>query len=186
MAAPLNRENEVYRAVEDGELTIDSEGRIWRVAARRGDRWAGTTKVVPCVPRRAEKPSGKYLQVRVMFDGIRVHALAHRLVWRHVHGPIPHGLTVNHKNGRHMDNRPSNLELATSVEQARHARQVLRRGRLDQFGPRNAMATLSTQQVREICSRRADGELLRVLAAEFGVREQTISRIARGDRRSRG
>ncbi|MDF5755788.1 HNH endonuclease [Spongiactinospora sp. TRM90649] len=121
-----------------------------------------------------------------MFASVRVNAMAHRLVWLHLNGPIPVGLTVNHKNGTKTDNRPSNLELATPEEQARHARQVLRRGRLDQFGSRNAMAKLTTEQVREICSRRADGVLLRVLAADYGVREQTISRIVRGDRRSRG
>lgn len=186
MVAALNREDDVYPAIEAGELTIDGQGQVWRVAARRGDRWTGQTKVIPCAPRRAENNSGKYLQVRVMFDGVRVHALAHRLVWRHLHGSIPPGLTVNHKNGSHADNRPSNLELATHVEQTLHARQVLRRGRLNQFGTLNAMAVLTTEQVREICSRRADGELLRVLAADYGVREQTISRVARGDRRSRG
>ena len=121
-----------------------------------------------------------------MFESVRVHAMAHRLVWLHLHGPIPSGLTVNHKNGTKTDNRPSNLELATALEQAHHARQVLRRGKLDQFGTRNAMVKLTTEQVQAICSRRADGELIRVLAADYGVREQTISRIARGDRRSRG
>ena len=186
MSAPLNREDEVYRAVEAGELTIDSDGRIWRIGARRGDRWGGTTRLIPCEPRRAEHATGTYLQVRVMFQGIRVHAMAHRLVWFHFHGPIPSGLTVNHKNGTKTDNRPSNLELATPLEQVLHARKVLRRGKLDQFGTRNAMAQLTTEQVQEICARRADGELLRVLAADYGVREQTISRIARGDRRSRG
>lgn len=186
MVACLNREDQVHQAVEWGDLTIDAEGRIWRLAMRRRDRWTGKVLIIPCARRRAEHRTKKYLQVRMLLDGHRIHALAHRMVWRHVHGPIPPGLTVNHKNGTHQDNRPANLELATSVEQARHARQVLRRGRLDQYGPLNAMAKLTTQQVREICQRRADGELLRVLAAEYGVREQTISRIARGDRRSLG
>jgi hypothetical protein len=186
VVAAKNREDEVYRAVEAGEMEIDSLGRVWRVAARRGDRWGGETRLIPCARRRAENSTGAYLQVRTMFKGVRFHALAHRLVWRHLFGPIPDGLTVNHKNGRKTDNRPTNLELATHLEQVLHARRVLRRGRLDQFGTRNAMAKLTTEQVQEICSRRADGELLRVLAADYGVREQTISRIARGDRRSRG
>ncbi|MEU7855149.1 HNH endonuclease [Nonomuraea sp. NPDC049141] len=112
--------------------------------------------------------------------------MAHRLVWLHLNGPIPAGLTVNHMNGIKTDNRPSNLELATPVEQAEHARTILRRGKLDQFGPLNSNTKLTTEQVQKICSRRADGELLRVLAAEFGVREQTISRIVRGERRSCG
>lgn len=186
VVAPLNREDDIYPAVEAGELTIDSSGRIWRVAARRWDRWTSDVRTIPCAPRRAENETGKYLQVRVMFGGVRVHALAHRLVWRHVYGSIPQGLTVNHKNGRWADNRPVNLELATPAEQTRHAREVLRRGRLDQFGSRNSMSKLTTEQVQEICSRRADGELLTALAAEFGVAQQTISKIARGERRSRG
>ncbi|MFG2001745.1 HNH endonuclease signature motif containing protein [Spirillospora sp. NPDC048911] len=186
MVAPKFREEDVYPAVLLGDLEIDSQGRVWRVAARRGDRWTGEVRVIPCARRRAENVTGKYLQVRVMFDGIRYHALAHRLVWKHFVGPIPEGLTINHKNGRQQDNRPSNLELATPKEQARHARDVLRRGRLDQYGERNAMAKLSTEQVREICSRRASGEALQSIADHFGVRMQHISRIARGDRRSLG
>lgn len=187
MVAALNRENEVYLAVESGELSIDTQGRVWRHAARRANRWKpGEAVSIPCEPRRAEHLAGKYQQVRVMFGGKRIHALAHRLVWRHFNGPIPAGLTVNHKNGRHTDNRPSNLELSTSPEQTRHSRKVLRRGIRNQYGPLNPAAKLSTEQVQEICSRRADGELLRVLAADYGVSQQTISKIARGDRRLLG
>jgi hypothetical protein len=186
MVYPRNRENELYRAVEMGELTIDDQGRVWRVAARRGDRWGGGAHAIPCTPRRAENLTGKYFQVRVMFDGVRVHALAHRLVWRHFNGPIPEGLTVNHKNGGHTENWPGNLELATYAEQAAHARKVLRRGRLDQYADRNAMAKLTAEQVREICSRRASGERLTPIAADFGIAMQTVSKIARGERRSLG
>lgn len=186
MVAPKFREEDVYQAVLLGELEIDSLGRVWRVAARRGDRWTGQARTIPCARRRAENDTNKYLQVRVMFNGVRFHALAHRLVWRHFAGPIPDGMTINHKNGQHRDNRPENLELATPQEQVRHARDVLRRGRLDQYGERNPMVKLSTEQVVEICSRRASGETLESIAQDFGVRMQTISRIARGDRRSLG
>jgi protein gp37 len=48
------------------------------------------------------------------------------------------------------------------------------------------MARLTVQQVVEIRHRRLSGESLNVLAEEFGVRFQHISRIARGDRRSLG
>ena len=186
MVMPKNREDELYRAVEMDELTIDAIGRVWRVAARRRNRWTGTTASIPCEPRRTENSAGKYMQVRVMFDGVRYHALAHRLVWRHFRGPIPPGLTVNHKNGNHTENWPSNLELATYEEQVIHARRVLRRGRLDQWRTRNTMAKLTSADVREICSRRASGEHLTVIAADYGVAMQTISKIARSERRSLG
>lgn len=181
-----NREDDVYWAVEAGDLTVDPQGRIWRVAARRSDRWRGGTRTIPCRPRRAEHNTGTYLQVRVMKDGVRVYALAHRLVWRHFFGRIPDGLTINHRNGVKTDNRPENLELATHSEQQIHARTVLRRGRLDQYGLRNSMVKLTTEQVEEIKARRSDGELLESIAKDYGVRMQHISRIARGDRRLRG
>lgn len=179
-------ENRVYQAVLNGELRIDTQGRVWRLAARRWDRWVQQTRTMPCEPRRAEHNTGSYLQVRVMFHGQRAYALAHRLVWRHFRGPIPEGLTINHRNGVKQDNRPENLELATDREQVQHARQVLRRGRLDQWGENNPAARLTTAQVQEICRRRANGETLTSIAAYFRVAPQTISKIARGDRRSLG
>lgn len=121
-----------------------------------------------------------------MWGGKRWHAMAHRLVWLHFHGRIPDGLTVNHKNGIWTDNRPDNLELATPSEQQIHALHVLRRGRVNQYGMNNAMVKLTPQQVGEIRARRACGELLESIAADYPVRMQQISRIARGDRRSRG
>ena len=60
-----------------------------------------------------------------MIDKARVNASAHRLVWRHFHGPIPDGMTINHKNGKKQDNRPENLEVMTYAEQTKHAIDVL-------------------------------------------------------------
>ena len=118
----MNAEQVVYEAVLMGELRIDRDGTIWRVAARRADRWRGGSRTIPCKPRRAENATGLgYLQVRSMIDGKRHYALAHRLVYLHFKGPIPHGLTVNHLNGKRADNRPENLDLATASEQMLHA-----------------------------------------------------------------
>lgn len=122
---PKNVEELVYPLVLSGELSIDEEGRVWRHAARRWDRWSQATRLIPCEPRRAEKDSGEYLQVRAMVDLRRANALAHRLVWRHFNGPIPPGLTVNHKDGKKKRNHPLNLELATYSEQQLHSIHVL-------------------------------------------------------------
>lgn len=165
MVAPKNVEDEVYRAVETGLLKIDSEGRIWRMWPTR---------------RRAEKSSGDYLQVRVMTNGIRHHALAHRLVWRHFMGPIPAGLTINHENGKKQENAPSNLTLATYSEQAIHSRRVLGQHRQD--GALNNQAKLTPAFVAEIRQRRAAGEPLKSIALSFNVSDRTISKIARGQR----
>lgn len=179
----LMREEIVYRAVLRGELKIDRKGRVWRLKERVGDRWRGGAKTIPCRKRRAENDIGKYLQVRVMTNGVRVQALAHRLVWRHFKGRIPPGLTINHKDGKKKRNVLSNLELATHSDQMRHMIDVLKKGRvLNQYGTKNAMAKLTDAAVREIRRRRKSGERLKTIAADFGVSDRAVSKIALGQR----
>lgn len=186
MVAPRFHEVQMHELVQSGELEIDAQGRIWRLAVRRGNRWDSGTRTIPCAPRRAEQNTGKYLQMRVMVDWVMLTAMAHRLVWYHLNGPIPEGLTINHKNGIWSDNRPENLELATYSQQIVHARTVLLRGRLNQNGERNSMAKLTSNDVAQIRARRATGERLESIARDYPVRMQQISRICRGDRRSLG
>jgi hypothetical protein len=62
---------------------------------------------------------------------------AHRMVWEAVHGPIPEGLQINHKNGVKTDNRIENLELVTASENTAHA---YRLGLICAKGERNGRA----------------------------------------------
>lgn len=166
--APKNIEDKLYWTVASGLLEIDEQGRVWRTRPRR---------------RRAEKrTTAGYLQVRVMTRGVRHCALAHRLVWRHFNGQIPDGLTVNHINGTKSDNAPSNLELATYSGQVIHALRVLKRGRLTQKGAANVMAKLTPEKVAEIRRRRATGERLKTIAADYDVSDRAISKVALGHR----
>ena len=173
----------VYPAVTSGELEIDQAGRIWRVGKKGWDRWNHCVRLNKCKKVRAENDIGGYFQIRVMFDKIRYGALAHRLVWMHFFGVIPPELTVNHKNGQKKDNRPENLELATYREQQLHALHVLKVGRTDQRGEKNAMAKLSDVQVAEIRQRRLGGEPLLSIAKDYGVSFQAISKITLHQRR---
>jgi hypothetical protein len=185
MRPKLNEEAIYQAAVLSGELEIDSEGRIWRLYSRTGNRWGGGTRIFRHPRRRAENKTGvrEYLQVRVMINWDRLHVQAHRLVYRHFHGPIPAGMTINHKNGSKADNRPENLEAVSPSENVLHSLHVLKRGRIDQNGTRNAMVKLTSEQVQEIRRRRATGEQLIPIAQDFGVTFQTISRIALNQRR---
>jgi len=178
----------VYVVVTAGEIEVDPDGRIWRVARRTSDRWGGPAKSTP-VPRRIADRAGAtgYRNIRAMIDGRRMTALSHRLVWLHVHGPIPDGMTINHKNGNKSDNSPGNLELATDSEQMLHAIRVLKRGKAaHQTGEKNHYAKLTTEQVEEIRLARSKGEKLSTIAARYGVTFQHVSVVARGLSRSTG
>lgn len=178
----------VYATVMAGELEIDSEGRIWRVACRRGDRWGGPARSVPVKRQIADRVgTAGYRNVRAMIDGKRMTALSHRLVWLHLRGPIPDGMTVNHKNGDKADNRPDNLELATDSEQMLHATRVLKVGKAaNQRGVMNPHAKLTETQVEEIRAARARGERLATIAKRHGVSFQHVSVVARRLSRSTG
>lgn len=181
-------DEKVYEAVELGIFNIDSEGRIWRLLHQQSSRWGHGTRLVKCEPRRADKTRKQgYGYVTVRADGRQAGAFAHRLVWRHFKGPIPKGLTINHKNGCRYDNRPQNLELATHSEQSRHAVHVLgwksylnMLGKNSQPGERNANAKLTEVAAREIRATpmlRGSGV---ALAKKYGVATSVISRIRSG------
>jgi len=45
----------------------------------------------------------------------------HRIIWESVHGPIPAGLQIDHRNGVRSDNRIANLRLVTPQENVAYA-----------------------------------------------------------------
>ena len=190
MPRKQGKEEDVYPAVVMGELTIDEEGRIWRVAKRGWSRWERKTVTRPCKRVRAEHDTGDYLMIRVMFNGVRHHCQASRLVYRHFYGIIPKLMTVNHKDGDKKRNHPKNLELATDTEQVLHALHVLKRGRIDQNGEKNAMAKLTRESVREILSMKpiieADiktrhGREISKLAKKYGVSYNAVWEVLKGN-----
>lgn len=105
-----------------------------------------------------------------------LNSLAHRIVWEAVHGPIPDGLEINHKNGVKTDNRIDNLELVTKSENLRHAYAMGLRAPLR--GEKSAGAKLTWALVGEIRRRLAQGrESLDSLAEEYGVCRTSIRNI---------
>lgn len=173
----------VYQAITTGELEIDEQGRVWRVKKRTYDRWSGGTKTTPCKRVRAEiQNKDGYLQVRMMRDGKRVAAAAHRLVWFYFKGTIPQGLTVNHKSesGDKADNRPDNLELATYSQQRHHAIRVLGAQHADMKGEKNPKHQAMDALVMQLRKRHANGERELAMAKEVGMTRRAVWAICHG------
>lgn len=175
------QENVVYAAVTSGELEIDETGRVWRVKKRWRNRWTGRIECSPCRRVRAEAgKEGGYLQVRVMWNGKRACAAAHRLVWLHMNGPIPQGITINHCDGAKSNNHPRNLELATYSQQRLHAVRVLGARHADVKGSRHPKTFLTDVQVMEMRRMRKTGAMVKDLATRFGMNAKAVSAICTG------
>lgn len=163
--------------VRDGTLSIDGEGRIWRheIMTRVGPR--------PCAKRRAENVNGNgYLRLTLQIPGSGlVQTMAHRVVWESLHGPIPDGLQINHKDLNKQNNHPSNLELATGTENIRHSHANGRNlpwSHVDrQTGLWRGRPLVTPEQIAEIRNSRTSGMLYREIANLFGLSIAYIHRV---------
>jgi hypothetical protein len=95
---------------------------------------------------------------------------AHRLSWLIFRGTIPAGMVVRHRCDVTACVNPDHLVLGTVQDNSDDC--VQRR--------RQWTAGLTGEQAQAIRLRRAAGETLMALAAEFGVSHLTIHRIAAG------
>lgn len=118
--------------------------------------------------------SSGYIQIDGRARGLGILS-AHRLIWESVNGSIPDGKEINHINGVKVDNRIANLELATRSENILHA---YRTGLKTNRGEKHPCHRLTEVKVREIRRRHANGEPVRLLAAEFSVSGVTIRHIS--------
>lgn len=165
LAAPSIRQC-TCRGVPAPAYEVTEGGEIWSIARGRALRpW---------------KTNSGYLMVMLRIESKSVRAYVHALVAEAFIGPRPPDADVCHVDGRKTANAASNLRYDSRsgnlADRAEHG--------TGQTGERNPAAKLSDEQAIEIRRRRQAGERLALIAAAFGVRESTVSRIANAKRRA--
>ncbi len=124
---------------------------------------------------RIQKSSNGYRQVVLSKEGNSRYFRVHRLV-AEAFLDNPYGLPeVNHIDEDKTNNAVSNLEWCTHQYNNSY-------GSKPPCGSRNPMAKLTGQQVAEIKSRRASGEKLKAIAADYGISINHVCNIANGRR----
>lgn len=106
----------------------------------------------------------------------KVRMRAHRYAWELTYGAIPAGLCARHKCDNPECCNPEHLGLGTHADNMQDRAVRLTGAR----GSKLRQAKFGEQDVVAIRQRYHAGELQRVLAAEFGVGQDVISRLVNG------
>ncbi len=157
--------NEAWRDVPGYEefYQVSSGGLVWSL---RTGRWVA-----------ASRTGRGYMSVTLFREGRRARHFVHRLVASAFLERSHDSDEVNHKNGDKADNRAENLEWVSRSENARHAFDTGLRKPPGTRGERINTAKLTEDGVRMIRARRALGETIVALAAEFAMSTRQVSDI---------
>ena len=167
-------EPEQWRPVAgfEGVYSVSSLGRV-RSEARVVERRGAHPQRIRERILKPGKHTGGYRIVMLCVEARPRVFLIQKLVLTAFRGARPPGMEARHLNGDPTDNRLSNLEWGTPVENAadrdRHNRQVR--------GQAVGNSKLTEADVRSI---RADVRPQKEIAADFGVTQTMVSRIKLG------
>lgn len=156
----------------DGLYEVSDFGRV-KSLARKAKGLHGTVDI----PERILSltlTTGGYQKVLLYRNGARCTRTVHKLVAAAFIGPKTND-GINHKDGDKTNNRPSNLEYCSQLENNCHA---LRTGlRTNPKGERHGRSKLTAVQVTQIREMAHKGRLQKEIAQLFGVSKQTVCKI---------
>ena len=128
-----------------------------------------------------------YLAIHLHYD-LDQSALVHRLVME-AFCPIDNmeSFDVNHKDGDKTNNKLSNLEWCTKIENMAHARNTGLFHPENRFGEKHPMCKLSSADVQKIRDLLAEGKHTQhSIAVMYGVNDTTIHEIKYHKTRKKG
>ena len=121
-----------------------------------------------------EARKGEYGKYRL--DGRRMGA--HRVAWELTNGPVPAGMEVCHRCDNPWCVNPAHLFLGTHVDNIRDCHRKGRASKVRAYGVKHGRTKLTADDVRDI---RASADLQRVIAKRYGIHQQAVSRLQRGE-----
>lgn len=170
MSEPIDTTTEVWKTIEEfPKYSVSNLGRI------RKDVKPIQTAGGILNPRPNEKG---YSVIRLIRDKKRYGLKVSRLVAKAFLEPDPFRPEVNHKNTIKSDNRASNLEWATRLENMRHAQRTLKPWQ--ERGMDRYCAKLTDDDVRKIRTLLSDGMFQRSIGELYGISQGQVSRIKLG------
>jgi len=158
---------EIWKTIEKfSDYSISNIGNIKRIKKDKFNRRLKNLK-----PRTNKYG---YLQINLYKDLKRYTRLIHRLV-KETFDPIENmeHLEINHKNGIKNDNRKSNLEWNTTVENINHASKM----NLSYRGEKNGNSKLTEEDIIEIWKYFSENISQKEIAKKFNISSDMISKI---------
>src|ERR1035437_657713 len=161
----------VWKEIYDGRYAVSSEGEIKRIfCERRIDQHRVGKILKPTVSHKG------YERVTICHSsGKKSNVSIHTVVAKEFLGERPFGKQINHKDANKRNNRPSNLEYVTPLENTTHSYA----NGLSPFGSKSKLSKLTENEVVEIRRLAASGVHKDILASAFGMSYGGIEKIVR-------
>jgi hypothetical protein len=100
------------------------EDGVWKIPLTRGSYALVDEQDVAYLTQWNWHGVNHYAQRGTTLNGVRAAHRMHNVVYERFIGAIPSGLLVDHKNGNSLDNRRSNLRLATTAQNLRNINRI--------------------------------------------------------------